>query len=187
VHLLETRAKALVDHVPVRVIAGIGLEGVALADNVQREPLSSYEIAAYLDKLSHDGGVTGVQLARLVGKSTTWVSRKLAAFRGAGAELRAAWERGELAEERVQQLADQPLDYQERALAQAAAPPRGPAHRPGIDAVKDVLGEVERRPLPGAAQVTVAYAKGVLDALRWVSGQQSSEDFAKLVEHPEGA
>jgi ParB-like chromosome segregation protein Spo0J len=188
--LIEERASELRDRVPVRLITPtgpFGEQGLALADNVLREGLSSYEIAVSLAQLA-DQGVTGAELARLVGKSKSWVSRKLGAWKGAGPELRAAWARGDLTEEAVQQLAELTHAQQAKALAGDQRPKRGPAHRPGIDAVKDVLVDLERRPVPpgtqlaiGAEARSIAYTEGALDALRWVTGEQTSAGFVKLV------
>lgn len=198
VEVLCARARDLYEKVPVLVLdpalTPAEVEGRALADNLHREDLSSYEIAMRLFELHH-GGMSGVQLARLIGKSTTYVSRKLSAFRGAGRELKAAWEAGDIAEERVQQLAELPHEKQVAALAGGSLG-RGPAHRPGIDAVKDVLASVSAGDL--TEQLTIAqrceisgtgrtfteavYRKAVIDTLRWVAGQQSSADFARIVE-----
>ena len=187
--LIDDRARELYN-VPVHDIGNGGtavrMMGLAVADNVMRENMSSYEIAAQLSHF-HDQGATGVELARLIGKSASYVSRKLSTWKNAGPELRTAWEAGELAEDAVQRLAELPHPKQVKALA-GEIPKRGAANRPGIDTVKDVLVELEVRPQPVGAQLavgaearSVAYTAGVLDALRWVAGRQASEDFAKLV------
>lgn len=198
VEQLIMRALNLYTGVPVSVLPASTtaeeVEGRALADNIHREDLSSYEIAAHLFELHHDGA-SGVQLARLIGKSTTYVSRKLSAFRGAGRALKEAWEAGVISEERVQQLAELPHEKQEHALA-GDVPVRGPAHRPGIDAVKDVLTCVSAGDLTehltiaqrceisgaGVTYTEAVYRKAVIDTLRWVAGQKSSADFARIVE-----
>lgn len=194
---IERMTERLYAAVPVQVLdaamTDLTVEGVALADNVQREDLSSYEIAARLFELHH-AGASGVQLARLIGKSTTYVSRKLSAFRGAGPELKQIWEAGEISEERVQALAEQPRERQ--VIALDGVPVRGPAHRPGIDAVKDVLTCVSAGDLTehltiaqrceisgaGVTYTEAVYRKAVIDTLRWVAGQKSSADFARIVE-----
>lgn len=186
---IQARACQLVDAVPVRVMSGLGLGGVALADNLLREDLSSFEIAQHLDHL-HAQGATGAELARLIGKSKSYVSRKLSTWRDAGAELKATWEAGTLAEDAIEQLSALPHDQQAKALAgPVARGRRGAAGRPPIEMVKDVLGEIERRPVPDGAQLaigaearSISYTTGVLDALRWVAGQRTSAEFAKLTE-----
>lgn len=184
VSIMERRAQELSRACPVRMVGGSGLEGLALADNIQREQLTSYEIARHLFHL-HEQGVTGKDLARLIGKSRTYVSRKLSTWRGACPELRMAWEKSELAEDAVQELAALPHDEQLRALAQPVPRGRrGPANRPGIDTVKDVIDDLEVGMKGRAIQWPVektTYANGVIDALRWVSGERASELLAQLV------
>ncbi len=175
---LERRTDDLRAGVPVRVIDGAGLEGVALAENLHRSDLSSFEIAAHLASL-HDRGATGADLARLIGKSKAYVSRKLSTWRCAGPDLKRAWEAGELAEDAVQQLAELPYDDQTKALAgPTPRGRRGPAGRPPIEAVKDLLQRLEDRDPDGF--VDDDYRKAVLDTLRWVSGQRTSSAFASI-------
>ena len=178
------RVRQMVSAVPVRVLDDeTNLEGIALADNLQRKDLSSYEVAARLSQLS-DAGVTGAELSRLIGKSKTYVSRKLSTFNGAGAELRAVWKHGTLTDDAVQQLAELSTDEQIRALRDP--PPRavrGPANRPGIDTVKDLLDGLENDARDAKIPLALTtYAIAVLDTLRWVTGQQSSAEFARLAD-----
>ncbi len=154
---------------------------MALGENLQRKDLSSFEIAAHLAHL-HGEGATGAELARMIGKSKAYVSRKLSTWRGASLELKLAWEAGEIAEDAVQQLAELPHDQQAKALAGTVPRGRrGPAGRPPIEMVKDTLESLERHE-PTAGDDDGVYAAGVLDALRWVAGQRTSPNFAKLTE-----
>ncbi len=174
----------LVSAVPVRVIdADTDRDGIALADNLLRTDLSSYEIAAKLYELAQKGA-TGRELARLIGKSPTYVSRKLSAWVGAGAELKQQWAKG-LDEQTVQELAQLPIQEQAKELA-APVPRgrRGVANRPSIDQVKDALLELERLGLSETRHVLVGkerYAAGATDALRWVCGLETHLDFAALI------
>ena len=182
---LERRAREFADGIPVRVVSGTGLDGVALAENLQREDLSSYEVARHLSHLSSHG-ITGAELARLIGKSAAWVSRKLASYKGAGPELRAVWERGEMAEDAVQELAHLTHEQQAKALANDR-PRRGPANRPGITTVKDALRDLiaaGRRQNASTSQQQT-YASGVRDALRWVTGERTSPGFVALISDEE--
>jgi len=180
-----TAANELRD-VPVNALATSGpVEegGLAIADNVMRESLSSYEVAESLSGLSAQGA-TGANLARLVGKSPSYVSRKLKLYASAGPELRAAWRTDSITEQTVEGLAYRPHAEQARMLAGGERPGRGPANRPGIETVKDVLGELERAGLatnnPRMEVGDARYAAGVVDALRWATGQQASSAFTKL-------
>jgi ParB-like chromosome segregation protein Spo0J len=181
VRLLE-HAAALESAIPVIVLAAADdIEAIALADNLQREEMTSYEIAQRLAHL-HEQGATGANLARMTGKSKSWVSRKLSAWGGAGAALRNAWCRGELAEDAVQQLAELDAAAQEKALANGTPrATRGPANRPGIDTVKAVLADLEPRWADARPLGDRLYAKGIRDALRWVSGHPADTDLLQLI------
>lgn len=171
--------------VPVRVRESEDVGGIALTDNVQRSDLSSYEIAESLDRLMHDQDLTQAELSRLVGKSKTWVSRKLAAWKGAGPELRAAWMSGEVTEDVVQDLARcTHADQKKQLSGPIPRGRRGPANRPSIETVKETLAKIddEKRAIKYAAVDTGSYTAGVIDALRWVNGNDTSGAFAKLME-----
>jgi len=178
VSAIEHRTKRLIDAVPVRYVSGDGLEGIALADNILRADLSAYEVAARLAQLS-DAGATGRDLARLIGKSPGYVSKKLSAWRGAGPDLRTAWEKG-LDEPTVFELAAFSHEKQAKTLSGAIGR-RGAANRPGIDAIKDAKLVIARRSAPD----TDDFDAGVLEALRWVTGEKVSETFARLVSDDE--
>lgn len=178
------QARKLLQDVPVRVmdLSPNAIEGVAMVDNIHREPLSSFEIANRLWVL-HETGVSGTELARLTGKSSTWVSRKLSTWRGATPDLRIAWQNGNLTDDAIQQIAELPAAQQGDALLKALGGTmprtgRGPAGRPGIETVKEVLSSGERA-VRGSGQSE--YARGILDALRWSTGTQSSADFAEFI------
>jgi ParB-like chromosome segregation protein Spo0J len=169
--------------VPVRILFGDNIGDLAIAENLQRSDLSSYEVAAAITAL-HERGSSGVELARALGKSTAYVSRKLSAFRDACAEVKEEWRTGRITEERVHALVALPPDRQRLELAGDPRAKRGPAMRPSIDVVKDALAEVgARASKPAANPISQSYENGVLDALRWVAGQKTSENFAKLVEN----
>lgn len=156
--IFDRRADQFRSAVPVELSDDSDLDAVALVDNLHRRDLSSYETARALAQMDD----TGASLARRVGRSPSWVSRHLTCWRQAGPQLAAAWHLG-LAFERVLELA--PLSHDEQAAALAAAPRgvRGPVNRPGIDAVKARLAELE-----AIADPTLV-TQGALAALRWVA------------------
>jgi ParB-like chromosome segregation protein Spo0J len=183
--LFDSNAKRLAD---VPVIVGEPeddetLEADALADNVLHEPLSTYEVAARVVSMSNCGA-TGVEIARGIGKSTTYVSRMLKAWVGAGTALHAAWRDG-LAYETVKRLADLTLEDQERALKSGAGKGSKESRgRPGIETVKECLDgivEVYWRSKATETPTPQSYAAGVADALRWVAGQQASPTFVEFL------
>jgi ParB-like chromosome segregation protein Spo0J len=172
------RALRLYRAVPV-IVDHDGIDaGVAMADNLARVDLSSYEIAAEIARMSA-GGDSGTRIAMRISKSPAYVSKALKAWRGAGAALKEAWRIGAISYDRVKELADLHEEDQERAVHGAGAP-RGGHGRPGIEAVKDALVGAARRYADKAAPHS--YATGVMDALRWVSGQTSSSAFAEFME-----
>ncbi len=168
--------------IPVRIVRAPDLSGLALVDNLQREQLSGFEVARYLNNL-HREGKSVTALHKLIGKSKTYVSRKLSAWAGAGEELREAWRRGDLPEEAVQDLAALPHEEQVRKLAgPIPRGRRGPAHRPGIDTIKAALLSLELH----AGQAPGDYTAGVLDTLRWLTGQPPSQALGAIVSITEG-
>ncbi len=196
VQQLDERARILVHEVPVRIVlpkvgdlGGLArLEGIALADNLHRVDLSSYEIAAKLTGL-HVAGATGAQLARLIGKSASYVSRKLSTWRNAGPDLHAAWKEG-MAEDGVITLSGLPVEEQVKVLAgPVPRGRRGPAHRPSVDMVRDFLDGFEKTTTAGDSTLLrdfrEQYRNGILDALRWVTGNKTSEVFAKIAQELE--
>lgn len=183
---IERRAHDLLEGVPVRIIDdGEDLDGVALADNVLREGLSSFEIAATLTKMSA-AGKTGTELARMIGKSTSYVSRKLSWFRLSGPALKKAWESGQVNEDQVEELCKLPAPEQAKVLAgPVPRGRRGATNRPGIDTVKQALDELVlagyQKQNPQLEVGVARYAAGVADALAWVTGEQASQALAKLL------
>ena len=167
--------------IPVRhVEEGADPETTALADNLHREALSSYEIAERLSKLA--GERSGVDLARLIGKSRSYVSRALKAWDGSSPELREAWAAGEVAYDTVKELADlEPADQVKalariRARGSSAKPgPKGDHGRPGISAVK----AAHERLLEKAARDD--YAAGARDALAFVAGGVPESRLSRLI------
>lgn len=178
-------AGLLLTNIPVRFVSfdpgeEVSYQALALVDNLFRSDLSSFEIAAALADLSKDGK-TGQAIARMIGKSPSYVSRKLSAWRKAGPELRAAWRDG-MPEDAVEEFAALPLESQAKALAgPVPRGRRGPAHRPSVDAVRDFLHELELRGRSGNAS-DFAYTAGAIDALRWAAGVRTSPEFVKLAE-----
>jgi ParB-like chromosome segregation protein Spo0J len=179
-----TKHAVELEQVPVMIVPeDADLEALALTDNLHRVDMSSYEIAARLAHL-HEQGATGANLARMTGKSKSWVSRKLSAWAGAGASLREAWRRGAVTDDQVQALAELQPAEQVTALAKGALPTRagrGPAGRPGIDTVKSVLADLEPGWDRSGDLAMRKYAQGVRDALRWVTGTPATDHLLAIM------
>lgn len=91
--------------IPCRIVQGTlaEAEAVALAENIHRKELSSYEIAAKLDVLSKRQDQK--TLAGVISKSPAYVSTLLTTYRKATTALRNAWKSGKLTDELVQDIA----------------------------------------------------------------------------------
>lgn len=175
--IFDARASELRD-VPCEVNYDPDWDAAALTDNLHRKDLTSYETARALAQMAHRRGCTGAELARMVGKSPSWISRHLTCWRQAGPDLAAAWQRG-LAFERVCELAALDVAAQAKALEpQPARAVRGPANRPGIDRVKAKLAQLERMP------ARPERLEGALAALRWVTNGTSTPNTIFTEEEP---
>lgn len=172
------------DGIPVRVLQSRSKSfGLALADNVQRSDLSTYEEADYCAYLIGQGS-TQADIVRLVGKSKAWVSRRVTTFQKACPEVRLAWRTEVITFERAQEIVQLDPDKQVRALDNPGPVPRGirgPVNRPGIDTVKEILVELEKKISFDADGDLAWHHRGVIDALRWVAGEKTSAEFGDLV------
>jgi hypothetical protein len=164
--------------------------GDALADNLHRVGLSSYETAAEVARMAADSNAT--EVSRRIGKSRTYVSKMLKAWNGAGATLKSYWCKGTISYDAVKRIAALPEDQQARAATREMAlktrrKKRGGSHgRPGIDRVKDVLMATERTTTPRMIADypvdSVSYRGGARDALMWASGEEPTPHFAEMLE-----
>lgn len=103
----QGRANGFGSGVPCHFVTGETLKDArynALADNIQRDSLSSYEIAVQCAELKLMGDSQKV-IAKQLHKSETWVSRKLDALEKAGPALKKAWRTGKLSDDTVETLA----------------------------------------------------------------------------------
>jgi len=103
----EGRANGFSQGVPCHFVSGDTLKDArynALADNILRDALSSYEIAVQCAELKLMGD-NQKTIAKALHKSETWVSRKLDALEKCGPALKKAWKSGKLADDTVETLA----------------------------------------------------------------------------------
>jgi ParB/RepB/Spo0J family partition protein len=89
----------------------------AIAGNVQRNELSSYELAQDISRLK-ELGETQKAVALGLHKSESWVSRKLSAFENACDALKGAWKRGVVPDDTIEDLASLDVEEQEAALTE---------------------------------------------------------------------
>jgi hypothetical protein len=173
----QERAISLM-RVPVDVRRDADIAGLALADNVLRADLSSFEIACHVAAMTETRSCA--EVSRLVGKSHTWVSRHRAAYHRSGEALKSAWRDNRIAFDTVLHLSSLPVPDQDAAVTSSTPPPtraaRGPTTRPGIDDVKGFLDQVIEQYQADADP----YAQGVIDALHWVTRAAKTSQFAEL-------
>ncbi len=195
-------ATRLLHGVPVTIREDSDRAGDALADNLHRRQLESFEIAAALAEMSDDMGVR--EIARRVNKSPAYVSTAIKTWNQAVPALKTAWRDGRIAYQHVKEIADLPEEAQGDALGRAlgdATPSqapeaesddapardmkRGGSHgRPGIQLVKRQLAALTRPRDP--EEVYGAYEVGVIDALRWVCGYAPSAALLGIFDMTEG-
>lgn len=134
----EGRAGELENAVPIEYYEGDDIHGVALADGLLREDLSTYEVAEALSKLKSPQ----VEIAKRVGKSTAWVSRHLKAWKQAHPELKHAWQAGEVTLDRVLELCDlNPVDQRARLMEVELPKKRAPIKRPKLARIREIALE----------------------------------------------
>jgi len=149
---------------PVRIFTGTRWQArmVALADNVGREDITTFEIArecAELRKEPRSDGkpTTLAEIAEHIGKSTAWVSRAVAAYDNATPALLDAWKKNKLSFEIVQNLATiKDTAKQEKALEEALAK-RGDGSKAGRSAARaSAAGKARqaKRDRPSVKQLT---------------------------------
>jgi len=193
----EGRANGLAEGVPVRYIQGTTLKDArynALADNIQRDQLTSYEIASECLRLKQMGDSQKV-IAKGLAKSESWVSRKLSALETAGPTLIKAWKSNKLADDTVEDLArtatyieaEGTYDYeaQSKAVEEALELRSGGKREDKSKARKkgrEKVGKLDRpntRTLRAMVQIVdetqeeqevSPYVQGVFDALRFSQG-----------------
>lgn len=119
----ERKANGLNKAVPVTFIKAETLAEArlkALTTSVQRQELSSYEVAAAIAEMV-EAGQKQKGIAKLLGKSQTWVSRQLSAFKRAADQVKEAWQGGILPDDDVQHLAKLDEDDQLKRLDEILA------------------------------------------------------------------
>jgi len=102
----QKKSCALAREIPCVLIDGKSLQDArikALTGNIQRENLSTYEIAQEMLALK-EAGMKGKDIATMIGKSGAWVSRVLGSFTKSSDLVRKAWRQGVVPDETVQAL-----------------------------------------------------------------------------------
>lgn len=115
-------AKLFPNGIPCRILEAANeaeARQVALADNLHRKALSTYELVRELHNLrvNYSGHKTGKpmqlkDLAKMVSKSITWVSRYVNAFDSASEETHKVWQKGEVPDSTILQIVEtEPVNH----------------------------------------------------------------------------
>lgn len=179
--LKEDAANGFDKGVPVRLVEGESLLEAkynALADNIQREDLSSYELAQEVSRLKAMGE-NGKDIAGKIHKSETWVSRKLNAFAKASKILKAAWRAKKLSDDNVEDIAALPEDEQD-SMVETLIKTRSKGRTGKGKARTRIKRRVQRIKVASAKEMQefVAIAKEASKDLRYVRGLHDAFSFA---------
>lgn len=180
--------------VPVTVFECTHAEALALAleNYAQRSDVSTYELAAGIERMqeAYGGKLSVEEIAKRVKKSKPWVSRNYGAYQRACPELREAWRTGKIPAETAMNLSEKPKDEQPALVEQqlkdraggskvAAGKARNKAkavagkkkreydtgNRPSVNDIRSELSAFS-----GIKKIDDPYARGVVDALKYVNG-----------------
>lgn len=200
----EKRANGLTSKVPITYVPGkVDAQGArieALIGNLQREELSSYEVAKELHALK-EAGLSQTDIAKKLNKSQSWVSRHLGAYLKAAPDVHKAWKMGKLPDDDIQTLAKLPVTEQvkrldkmmeHRAVADTAKPgKRRAAKAAARAAAKGTTPATPKamrpdgkllqrmRDLTGEASTSKKYILGLHHAFRFILGEIGPNDFDK--------
>lgn len=167
--------------VPVRYVEGATLLEAkynALADNIQRVDLTSYELAQDISRFK-TLGENQKDIATKLHKSETWVSRNLTAFSKASKALKTAWKSGHLSDDNVQDIAKLPEDEQEVSVLALVKERSGGRKGKGKarKAAKKRANKLQRASTK-ELQEFIVFAEEAPKDLRYVRGMRDAFAFA---------
>lgn len=140
----------------------------ALSSNYPK--LSSFALALEMYSLVQEG-VPQKNIAEQLLKSNAWVSRITTAYKKASPVLREAWGKGQIKLSAVMEISQFLEEDQPKALIDRLNSPRLPSVKPLIKQISALI--------PIAEQAgDNAYARGLLDMARLVTGQIKVDDFS---------
>lgn len=185
--------------IPVRLFEGAELDAriVAIASNIQRADLSSYELAEEMTTL-HESGLQQKEIARKLHKSTPWVSRAITTYEGGTPSLKEAWKMSKITSEQAYVIAQiRDTTEQDKQVA-AIVVVRGETTtegKPTVRArgkarqmVRRKPSQVERTPLTELRRLHELgkdapkgkrYVRGVADGLAFALSLIGTEEFEK--------
>jgi len=126
------------------------LLAIALDVGIRRTALSSYELCETAERLRNRGR-TGTEIARMINRSETWVSRMCKARLNATAMVLARWRRGDLTDEQFKDLAQEKDPAEQAAKAKAVVDARksgdkGEARMLAREGAASAKAKAEREP-----------------------------------------
>ena len=141
----------------------------ALSNNYSK--LNSFELALEMSALVQEG-VPQKNIAEELLKSNAWVSRITTAYRKASPSLKEAWEKNQIKLSAVMEISQCLEEDQPKALMDRLNTPRLPSVKPLIKQVSSLITIAKQAP-------NNAYARGVLDVARLITGQIKVDDFSE--------
>lgn len=164
--------------VPVKVVSvrdEADAEVVALAHNLDREDLTSYERAAAIARLRRH--LPQKEIAKRLARSEASVSQYCRAWEGASQELKTAWASCSVTFDEVRELAKRPPAEQAQAVAAKRegrpANPRGPRGRPGIMELRALAEQLVDDAPPADPQRRA----GAVAVARWALGEIGDDEL----------
>lgn len=103
----EGPAKGYDKAVPCRIVTDNDPKSAfatAVADNLQREEMTSFEQAESVWHMAMNHGMSGTEISKALSKSNAWTSRMLGCFRECSTATREAWKIGKITQETVRDL-----------------------------------------------------------------------------------
>ena len=137
--------------------------------------LNSFELALEMHTLVQNG-VPQKNIAEQLLKSNAWVSRITTAYRKASPVLKEAWGKNQIKLSAVMEISQYLEEDQPKALMDKLNTPRLPSVKPLIKQISSLITIAEQAP-------DSAYARGILDVARLITGQIKVDDFSDEWKH----
>ena len=137
--------------------------------------LHSFELALEMHTLVQNG-VPQKNIAEQLLKSNAWVSRITTAYRKASPVLKEAWGKNQIKLSAVMEISQYLEEDQPKALMDKLNTPRLPSVKPLIKQISSLITIAEQAP-------DSAYARGILDVARLITGQIKVDDFSDEWKH----
>ncbi len=162
----------------------------AVADNLNREEMTTFEQSESVWHMATTHGMTGMDIAEKLSKSNAWVSRMISCYREATPNTREAWRKGKITQESVRDLISahkhdplgmdkaveklvevrEPDDKQSRGKGRGVAKNKKNT-KPGKNSLEFMKVKTEEAPMK------YKYVRGIHDGIMFAMGLMGSGDF----------